>query len=338
MGLFACNAIVGFHDLEKTPGKGSGSSSSGDDDEVIPDPDSPCDLTKDFGAPVTLEGPINSNNNGYSGSATLSPDELTIYFQRSTPPTGPDAGASGRLLKATRKKRTDQFGEPTELAELAPSGNEAVPALRADGLALFYAVEIPVPDIPNANRYQLSFATRATPTGPFEKPSRFKATDSAFSYDTNPFPSADGTEVYFASLRNGESKGLRLFRSSKPAGKTDFGEPEELVELRSDSEEFHAILTNDGLTMYFASDRTPLPKNGGQIDTYVAKRKDKTSRFENIEPLDSINSPAIDAPSWISKDSCRLYLERQIFEGDPREASAPPFGVIMMAERPPRPN
>jgi hypothetical protein len=64
------------------------------------------------------------------------------------------------------------------------------------------------------------------------------------------------------------------------------------------------VVTPDDLTLYFASSRA-----GSEYDVYVSHRASATTAFGAPTAVSELNSPNIyDAPSWVSKDDCVIYL------------------------------
>lgn len=331
---FACNAIVGFNELQKTPLANDGESSSSgktDDDDGTSSTSSgkvgsssgtasssgsttsstggitpACDLTKDFGSAVPLAGgPAAAAD--FNGNATLTTDELTIVFQRSN---GID---NGQILRATRTSTDQDFGTATAISELAQINKDYEPAIRADGLFLFWSEDA------GNGRKQLMTASRGAANAAFENPQPFQATTSQTKYDSQPYVTADGSEVYFASDRSGQT--LKIYRVTAKTG-GGFNSPAEVSELKSgNSTDVHVTLTHDGLTIYFASDRTP---NVGGMDIYLATRSTKTSPFANIKAVTPLNTTEDDVPTYVSADHCRLYITRDSQSG----------GKILVASRP----
>ena len=110
---------------------------------------------------------------------------------------------------------------------------------------------------------------------------------------------ADDKTLYFDSTRGGARS---IWRSSV-VGST-FGTPQKLTELASDTLDAVPVLSPDELTINFLSTRAPTPDG----DIYVATRSSRTLPFANVQVLANVNSPALDAPSYISADGCTLYL------------------------------
>jgi Tol biopolymer transport system component len=63
------------------------------------------------------------------------------------------------------------------------------------------------------------------------------------------------------------------------------------------------VLAPDGLTIYFASDR-----GLSDVDIFAATRPTTAAPFGTPVRLRNVNSTVTDAPSWVSRDQCRLYM------------------------------
>lgn len=308
LGLLAaasCNAVVGFGDLEKVPaddgtkdedaavrdGRATPVDAAAGDDG--PTTSTSCDLSKPFGTPKPVGGPVNSS--GHEMSPSLTADELVIVFDRSV-----DLNA-GRILTAKRAARTEPFGDPVELPELTQglSGVQAVggPTMTSDGLSIFYFGELT-----SADDADLFVASRTVASAPFGDARKVTAASSP-SVEVFPSVMQNGAELWFTSERLG---GLtrHLFRSVRdPIGQY---EAASLVsELKSSNNEAGVALSTDGLTVYFGSDR---PGGLGKSDIWRAQRPTLQAAFGAAEPVNELSSAGEDYPAWLSPDGCRVYL------------------------------
>jgi len=301
LSVVACNAVVGWNDLTLK----NAPPTDDDDDETdagttsgtVPKPKDAsagaCDLTKPFGAPVTLPGPITSSK--HEAGATLTANELTIFFQRTT---GFDGGA---ILTAKRGSTADAFGEPTVVENLSTSGALYAPSIDGDGLTLFYG------DFVQSDRTQLFFVHRDTPGSAFSAPLAVAKLASAFE-DTNPFVTRDGAALFFTSRRGGtgaEAGTKRQIWQSELDAFGEYAKPKQVTELVSTAEEASVAVTPDRLTIYFGSSRAG---GLGNMDIWTAHRAKDGDPWKDIQVVPNVNTPDTDFPSWISPDGCRLYL------------------------------
>jgi Tol biopolymer transport system component len=137
--------------------------------------------------------------------------------------------------------------------------------------------------------------------------------------DGHPYVLAKGDVLYFQSNREGR---LQIFRTaedtfgawSKPALASGF----------STDLAFSPVVTEDDMTMYFASDRgkaeeaaaaggVPEP---GDYDIWMAERPTSGEPFASPTRVEGINTTLGETPSWISPDACRLYFSRRIGNTD----------------------
>lgn len=326
VATIACNAIVGFGDLTKQPAAPD-SGKSGDDDDTTGDDDDDtardggtssssssgdggsssgviapaCNPTADFGAPQQLPGPVNTSS--FENSPSLTDDELTIVFQRSV-------SNKNTLMIATRAKVTDQFGEPTTLA-LTSSNLSYQPSISRDGLTLFWAEVQDTMDV--------FFATRATVTGTFANPNPTGVANPSFG-EFSPVVTGDGNELFYTSDQNGVNK-PRLYHATRNGA--EFGNPQKLQELAdgSDGDEEAITVSKDGLTIFFGSTRSG---GLGDLDIWTAHRASRSEKFTGITHVNNVSSSAIEWPSYVSADGCRLYF------GSERDGN----GNLWVASRP----
>jgi hypothetical protein len=299
--LAACNAIVGFGELQKvaaldTPDPVDGGKTR--DGEAPPKdgsaPDAPpttgCDPKKPFGAPVALAGPVSSA--AFELSPSLTTNELAMVFQRTIGVEG------GSLMMATRATTADAFGEPVELAALA-SGLDGIqqPSMTADGLLLFF-VGVTGPD---ADLYAVS---RATPSSTFELNQRRKAIEvNTGASESVPKVTPDGAELWFSVQDGVEPR--RLVRSVRD-NIGGYAAAAAVSELGSPQGEAGAAFSKDGLTIYFGSER---PGGKGAMDIWTAQRASMAAPFGAPTVVAELNSPTEDYPGYLSADGCRLYFD-----------------------------
>ena len=301
--LAACNAVVGFGDLEKVSARPSDAGSEDpaprrdagpvvDGGEESGSPAS-CDPSKPFGTPKPVDGPVNSS--GYERSPTLTGDELVIVFDRSV------NLSAGTILTAKRSSRTEPFSAPVEVPELMQglSGVQAIggPSMTSDGLTIFYFGELASVD--DADIFS---ASRTVVTAPFGD-ARPVARIGSDSVEVYPSVMHGGAELWFTSERLG---GLtrHLFRSVRDQVGA-YQEASLVTELKSSNNEAGVALSDDGLTIYFGSER---PGGLGGSDVWIARRPTLSAAFGAAEPMNELSSAADDYPAWMSPDGCRIYL------------------------------
>jgi hypothetical protein len=246
-----------------------------------------CDWTTPFDS-VT---PITELNNPPGASELrLSQDELTGYFDRDT-----------EIYVTSRASTSAPFAPPALATDVSSSFFDAAPFLSSDGLSLYLSSGRPG----TLGGRDIFVATRATTSSvfsaPVDLPSVSSPTDDATPYVTN-----DGSELWLASSRAGESQ---LYRALSGGG--GFGAASAVGELSvPGTVDSNPVLTADGLTLYFSSNR------GGSTAIYVAHRASMTALFAPPTLVTEISTTGNDYASWISPDSCRLYMMSRTGAGD----------------------
>lgn len=118
--------------------------------------------------------------------------------------------------------------------------------------------------------YQIYFAARPSAAEPWAEPSQehLSAVNSAAYQSADGFLSADGLALYFSSNKAQTSD---LYVARRATLNDDFGTPEALADLNTDSEERMPWLSPDGTQLYFASNRPT--KLYEQYALYVATKR-----------------------------------------------------------------
>lgn len=259
----------------------------------------PCNLEAPFGQPV-LVPVINSDQTDQA--ARLSADELTIFFSSERP----DGGVNARdIYAASRTSRRDPFGPPAVVAELVSPFADSAPMLTPDGTTLFFESTRP-----GSVKHDLWVATR-TPASPFGNLTRLGMFDND-SDERTPFLSVADDTLWFASNRHIPDSSYILFRAKRTLA--GFDAPVAADELNTTDSNWFPVVSLDGLTLYWASDR---PDGGakGKLDIWRARRSKTSELFGSPENVAELNTPDAEAPTWLSPDGCRLYLQRNIGDG-----------------------
>lgn len=248
-----------------------------------PPPPPTCDTNQPFGPPVLVAGLESAYEDA---SLRLSRDELTGYFFSAR------AGGGLKLLfTASRTAVTVPFDPPRPLDGVSKSTAQYHPTVTDDGLYLFFASY--TSDADN----EIFQATRMSATDSFSSPQRVSSNINSAAPEVQPYVTRDSTAIYF--VRN-ENTVLRALGNAK----TGFMPASEVTELNGVSSDADPVPSADGLTIYWASDRTQT----GNFDVWEAHRPDQTAQFSRFAPVDSVNSADFEAPTDVSADGCRLYL------------------------------
>lgn len=284
-------------------GDGDGGAPSWGEDATAPvNGGQECDPGKPFGAPALLFDPALR-----SATPRLSADELTIYF------TSDGVGTSTDLFRATRPSRSAAFGAPAVMTAQSSPSNDNDPTVSFDHLTLFFHSG-------RSGNNELYSATRPSTADDFGAPSLVAGVNDPAVADAHPYyRSGGGGELYFVSLRGSATYRVHVAKKSG-AG---FAMPGAIDELSGAWNDWQPMVTEDGRTMVFASDR---PGGPGGYDLWIAGRPDDASPWGEPAPIAELGSVAGEFAGWISADRCRLYFSSS-------RDTDPPVHRIYMAER-----
>jgi hypothetical protein len=263
----------------------------------VPDPDAtpePCDLTQPFGA---LQPLTSLNTSAHEQFATLSPDELTIYFSSNRLAPGT---AQVDIYVATRTSREEEFGAPVNLAVVNHAGDDRSPSISADGLELYFHSS-------RSGDYEIYVSTRTTIAAAFSAPVPLGPGVNTAGIETSPSVTAGGSVLYFD--RPDLPGEPHLWRATR--GPTGFGAAVEVAAVSAPSSKW-AVPTEDDLTLYFGSNR---PGTAGSDDVWVATRATTNDPFGAVTGVAGLNTALSEALDWVSPDGCRAYVGYEISTG-----------------------
>jgi Tol biopolymer transport system component len=247
-----------------------------------------CDPTKPFGAPTLVAG-INSTVRD-QGAELI--DDLTIIF-------GSDRdSATGGLYVATRSSPASPFGTPAALTAINATPGATGPTLTSDGLTMYYALTTAQD---TGDIYVTHRASKADAFGPGTQVMGLNSNVQ----DLDPFVTADGSALYFDSARGGGL--LDLYVAVRQADGS-FGTSQVLANLNTSATDGHPVLSHDGLTIYWSSNRTDVGTQGG-TDIWMATRPTAAGPFVVPMLVPQLNSPKNESLSWISPDGCMVLLQ-----------------------------
>lgn len=241
-----------------------------------------CDLSAPFGTPVVISE-LADPGLAADGTLRLAPDELSGYFWSLR--TG-----NQRIYYAKRTTRGQPFSF-TIVSGLNTVNNDLDPTLSSDGTLLVFRHNIPGDDL---------WAATPTSATTFINPAPIANLNTG-GVDAQPYLQEGGNELLFESKRSGVGD---LYRSIRTG--TTFSAPTLIAELSTmTADEGDPVLSADGLTLYFRSDR-PASLTGYNI--WVATRASTASVFGPATLVPNVSSAGDDGPSFLSTDGCRLYL------------------------------
>src|SRR5262249_33296860 len=152
------------------------------------------------------------------------------------------------------------FGAATVLSLSSPTDPDYDMTVSSDGLTAMF-------ESTRGGATRIFVATRANTLSDFGTPgvlSGISSTDLGIT-DSQPFLTADGQELYFATDRAGGLGQRDIWRATWNG--SAFANPMDVAELNSATEDWLPALSADRLTIYFARRDT-----SGQFDIYRAHR------------------------------------------------------------------
>jgi Tol biopolymer transport system component len=251
-----------------------------------------CDLAAPFVSItplVSLNAPSSSTD-----ALSLSPDGSVAWFSTSRP------GGLGAfdIWTAVDDGGAGNFGAATPVAAVNSSNGDRTPRISADGLTLFF----------RSNRggkgWDILVATRATTLATFSAPIAL-ANVNTDSTETDPFVVAGGDAIYFTSDRPGGVGATDIYFAVQTASGS-FGSPQLVPGAVVDTAaaEGAPVLSRDGLSLYFASDRGTTG-----LDIYLARRTTTAEPFNSLVAVSELNDADDETPTEISPDGCVLYFD-----------------------------
>lgn len=149
----------------------------------------------------------------------------------------------------------------------------------------------------------------APPFGPFGPPHALAELDSC----QNPTLTADLLEIYVTSDRAGGLGKDDTWVAKRTTVDEPFNTPVPVPNVNSASEESSPAVSLDGLTLWFASDRSG---GAGGMDIWVATRTDRASQWSPPTPVAALDSPADEIPRPVGDHGLQMPLSRHGSSGN----------------------
>lgn len=268
----------------RVPGEGG---EGGDDGGGDGGPAAACDPNAPFGAPALVAG---LDPAAFAATPRLSADELTIYFTTLVPV---DGSLVADLAKASRGSREAPFGPATALASFNSPAHDNDPMVASDNLSLWFSSS-------RSDNQELYVARRASTAEDFG-PALLVPGVGGPASDMHPYYRVAGQELWLTSDRSDAGFDIYLARE-QGAG---FSAPALVPELSSEAFDMQPAVTEDGLTVVFASNRDG---GAGGYDLWLARRNTVAAPFAAPAPIAEIGSSADEYAGWLSPDGCRIYF------------------------------
>jgi len=198
------------------------------------------------------------------------------------------------------------FGEPTLFDEPVNStGIEYFGCISVDGLEVY--IDKPVSGGITSLNWDIYVSTRETINDPWSAPVSIGPTFTRGYVGGYESMSSDGLELFFASRRPGGYGEQDIWVTTRDSKGGDWGTPVNLgPPVNTSSSDLTPWITQDGLELYFSSDR---PGGYGVVDIWVARRtttKDEWGEPVNLGPV--VNSTAGDYFPCLSPDGLELFF------------------------------
>lgn len=202
--------------------------------------------------------------------------------------------------------------------DMVTLGHQPTPAERLDSLNTSFDEENPSLTLDLLEIYFISdredgvgdsdiwFSRRVGAELPFDEPQQLSDINSD-EFESSPAISADGLTLWFGSDRDGGAGGVDIWVTRRASRDDAWGEPENVTELNTESDEIPRPLGDGETTMPLSSRRGP----EGLYWTYLAKRSAPDQPFSEpvlIESLAKSDTVVVDA--WLSDDGQELWFKR----------------------------
>ena len=273
--------------------------------------------TYHFGPPrlvVELAAYARTNN------ATLTEDLLEIYFASTRDQNDLD------IWTASRATPGDNFGPPQKVRDVSSRSTDTGSSISADGLTLWFASERR--SMGSSGGLDIWVSTRASRGAQWDDPVLVPALNSS-SFDIPRPPGVNGLVMPLGSER-GPGSVYRTFFASRASITSPFETPQAVPELTfEDATTMDAFLSDDGLTVFYASGPLMSPNEGGvpagvdasvggsepdatvplnSADLYVGRREKITDPFSGFIPIAALNTPFEERDPWLSRDKKHFFF------------------------------
>jgi len=190
------------------------------------------------------------------------------------------------------------FGSPTLVARLSdPVADDDDPTLTSDMLEIYFDSDRGSP-----GRGDVWMSRRTSLTDPWDPP--WNVTELNTSSDESaPEVSGDGLTIYVASDRPSAIGGRDIYVSTRSSRAFVWGTPERVAELSSSAGDEAAVVSADGLTVYFGSDRL------GSSDLFVAVRASAGAAWGAPTVMTGLSTADGETAPFISRDGLHLLFQ-----------------------------
>ncbi len=251
-----------------------------------------------FCTPATKVANVNGGITTLGGS--ISADGLSLYLSSERPG---GLGGTFDMYVATRASAQDEWGPAVNLGPTLNGATwEYTPNISPDDLSLYFSSERPG----GSGQMDMWVTTRPATNSPWGKPVNLGPTLNSGAYDLSPRESADGLTLLFHSSRGGIG-GEDIWMSTRATKDDPWGKPVNLgAQVNSGTNDGEAVMTPDGLTLFFSSDRDG---GVGNYDLWVTTRRSTSHAWGRPINLGrSVNSRTVEWTGSVSADGSTLYF------------------------------
>jgi hypothetical protein len=253
-----------------------------------------------------------------TNNATLTEDLLEIYFTSTRDDNNFD------IWTASRADRSAPFSPPQKVRTLSSGRMETGSSVSADGLTVWIASDRRMMGNNNSG-LDIWVSTRAARNVDWSDPVIVPALNSS-SFDIPRPPGLHGLVMPLGSER-GPGSVYRTFFASRPSTTAPFETPQPVPELVfDDMTTMDAFLSNDGLTLFYASQPASMSNEGGvpsgadasvapdaatpmgSADLYFATRASVTDAFSGFTPVTDLNTFFDERDPWLSEDKTQFFF------------------------------
>jgi hypothetical protein len=245
-----------------------------------------------FGSPAAVSGLAQANN---VEKPTLTSDELEVFFLSYLN----DGGlGNGDVWYTTRTGVDASWAAAVPVPNVNTSWREASPAISADGNTLWLGSDRPG----GLGGLDIWVSMRADAGTPWAPPVDVTELNSAA--DEIPRPPGASELVMMLSRRASASVPYQILAAARASLPAPWGAPASVASVDTANLDDDGYLTDDGLTLYFSSDRL-----SGTQDLFVTQRASGSAPFAAPLPLTALNTATYDERDpWVSADQHEIYF------------------------------
>jgi len=196
---------------------------------------------------------------------------------------------------------------PSNLAELNSDKDDLYPCISSDGLTIYFTTNR------DGNR-DIWIATRVDIKDSFTAVMKLPALSSPSSpvntdaEENCPSISSNGLTLYFARTTDGTDWNKSdIYYATRTSKYTQFDNAKPLTEVNTSRGESMPCISEDGLKLYFSSNRD----KQGDIDIYVATRNNVSEPFSAPTVVSNLTSTDPDLTPYIARDNYSFYFARR---------------------------